>query len=101
MNELLSLAIKAHGGLDRWQKVKTIEATASITGAIWYVKGRPDVLKNVVVTTQTQAERVTMTFPGQDKQTVFEPGRVVIEQNDGDPHRGLVTTRRRPSTGSS
>jgi hypothetical protein len=36
--------------LDRWQKVRTVEAVASITGAIWYVKGRPDVLKDVVVT---------------------------------------------------
>jgi hypothetical protein len=54
MNELLSLAIKAHGGLDRWNKVRSVEATASITGAIWYVKGRPDVLKNVVVSAETE-----------------------------------------------
>ena len=83
MNELLSLAIKAHGGLDRWQKVRTIEAAASITGAIWYVKGRPDVLKNVVVTSETGPERVTMTFTGQDKRSIFEPDRVVIETDSG------------------
>jgi hypothetical protein len=83
MNELLSLAIKAHGGLYRWQKVRTVEAAASITGAIWYVKGRPDVLKNVVVTSETGPERVTMTFTGQDKRSTFEPDRVVIETNSG------------------
>jgi hypothetical protein len=83
MNELLSLAIKAHGGLDRWQKVRRVEATASITGAIWYVKGRPDVLKNVVVASETGPERVTMTFTGQDKRSTFEPDRVVIETNNG------------------
>jgi hypothetical protein len=83
MNDLLSLAIKAHGGLDRWNTVTSVQADASITGAIWYAKGQPDVLKDVVVTTETRAERVTMTFPGQDKQTVFEPSRVVIERNDG------------------
>jgi hypothetical protein len=38
MSELLNLAIKAHGGLDRWNKVKAIKVTASITGAIWYIK---------------------------------------------------------------
>ena len=48
MTELLNLAVKAHGGLDRWNKVKAIKVAASITGAIWYVKGKPDVLKNVV-----------------------------------------------------
>jgi hypothetical protein len=83
MNELLSLAIKAHGGLDRWNKVRSVEATASITGAIWYVKGRPDVLKNVVVSAETGPERLTMNFAGEDKRSTFEPGRVVIETNGG------------------
>jgi hypothetical protein len=49
MNDLLKLALDAHahGGLDRWKKVKSIKVTASITGAIWYVKGKGDFLKNV------------------------------------------------------
>jgi hypothetical protein len=49
MNELLDLAVKAHGGLEGWNHVASIEVGASITGAIWYVKGKPDVLKNVVM----------------------------------------------------
>jgi hypothetical protein len=83
MSELLNLAIKAHGGLDRWNKVKAIKVAASITGAIWYVKSRPDVLKNVVLTAETRNERVTVDFPGQDKRAVFEPSRVVIERVSG------------------
>jgi hypothetical protein len=83
MSELLNLAIKAHGGLDRWNKVKAIKVTASITGAIWYIKGRPDVLKNVILTAETRNERVTVDFPGQDKRAVFEPSRVVIERVSG------------------
>lgn len=83
MNELLSLAIKAHGGLDRWNKVRSVEATASITGAIWYVKGRPDVLKNVAVSAETGPERLTMNFAGEDKRSIFEPERVVLETNGG------------------
>jgi hypothetical protein len=39
MNDLLSTAIKAHGGMDRWSTVTSVEITASITGAIWHVKG--------------------------------------------------------------
>lgn len=48
MTELLNQALKAHGGLDRWNKVKAIKVAASITGAIWYVKGKANFLKNVV-----------------------------------------------------
>ncbi len=50
MSELLDIAVKAHGGLDRWNKVKAIKVAASITGGIWYVKGKGDFLKNVILT---------------------------------------------------
>src|ERR1700690_1113447 len=83
MNELLDLAVKAHGGLDRWNKVKAIKVAASITGGIWYVKGKPDVLKNVIITVETRNERATIEFPGQDRRATFEPRRVAIEQADG------------------
>ena len=83
MGELLDLAVKAHGGLARWNEVNTITVVASITGAIWYVKGKPDILKNVVITAETRRERVTLNFPGQDKRAIFRPDRVVIEKLDG------------------
>lgn len=83
MTELLDLAIKAHGGLDRWNKVNSIKVAASITGAIWFVKSKGDVLKNIITTIDTKKERVTMDFPGQNKHSTFEPARVAIEKNDG------------------
>jgi hypothetical protein len=83
MSDLLDLAVKAHGGLDRWNKVKAIKVAASITGAIWYVKGKPDFLKNVVLTAKTHEEHLTVDFPGQDKRAVFTPSRIVIETVDG------------------
>jgi hypothetical protein len=64
----------------------------SITGAIWYLKGKPDVLKNVIATAETSAERVTMAFVGQDKRSPFEPDRVVIETTDGS----LIEARDNP-----
>ncbi len=85
MPELLDLAVKAHGGLDCWNKIKAIKVAASITGAIWYVKGKPDALKNVVLTAETQNERVTIDFPSQDKRAIFQPTRVAIEKADGTP----------------
>jgi hypothetical protein len=92
MNDLLSTAIKAHGGMDRWNTVTSVEITASITGAIWHVKSKPDVLKSVVMTADTRAERLTTVFPGQDKRSTFEPDRVVIERAD----RTLVQARDDP-----
>lgn len=92
MNALLDLTTKAHGGLDRWKKVNAIKVDASITGAIWFVKGRVDVLKNVVIEAETKRERLTMEFPEQDKRTTFEPDHVVIETANGE----TVTARDDP-----
>jgi hypothetical protein len=83
MNELLNLAVKAHGGLERWSKVKAIKVAASITGGIWFVKSKGDYLKNVVLTVETPNERLTVDFPGQDKRSIFEPNRIVNEKQDG------------------
>lgn len=44
MNDLLQTAVDAHGGLKRWNEVKTITVAAAITGAIWMLKGQPDYL---------------------------------------------------------
>src|SRR5664279_3910801 len=83
MTELLNLALKAHGGLDHWKKVKAIKVVASITGAIWFVKGKGDFLKDVVLTVETRKERVTVDFAAQNRRAIFEPNRIVIETADG------------------
>jgi hypothetical protein len=92
MNDLLKLALQAHGGLDRWNKVQAIKVAASITGGIWYVKGRGDFLKNVILTAETRNERLRVEFPGQDKRAIFEPDRIVIETMDGS----LIEAREHP-----
>lgn len=83
MNDLLKLAIDAHGGLERWNQLKSIKVQASITGGIWYVKGRPDVLKDVVMEADIKKEKLVMSFPGQDKKSVFEAGLITIETANG------------------
>src|SRR5438309_10268377 len=79
MNDLLESAVAAHGGLDRWNQLTSITVDVSITGALWHVKGKPDVLKDVRLTTDTKRQMLAMDFVGQDKRSVFEPSRVVIE----------------------
>lgn len=85
MNELLNLAVKAHGGLDRWNKVRSIKVAASITGAIWFVKGKGDVLKNIVMTVDTHSEHLVTDFPDENKRSIFEPRKIVMEHLDGTP----------------
>ena len=92
MNDLLKLALHAHGGLDRWNQLKSIKIEASITGGIWYVKSQPDCLKNIVMTADVETERVVTEFPGHDKRSIFEPNRIVIEKIDGT----LIETRDDP-----
>ena len=84
MHELLEMAVAAHGGMERWNQIARVKAHASITGAIWHLKGRPDVLKDVSIEAETQTERLTMQFPGQGKRSSFEPKRVTIEADDGE-----------------
>lgn len=83
MNDLLELAVGAHSGLDRWNQVNSIAVAASITGALWHVKGKSDALKDVHLEVNTKRELLTMDFVGQDKRSVFEPLRVVVERRDG------------------
>jgi hypothetical protein len=92
MNDLLAFAIEAHGGLDLWRQIRSIRVAASITGAIWFVKGQGDALKDVVLTVDTSTERLTVDFLGQDKRAIFEPQRIVIQHMDGTP----ITARDNP-----
>jgi hypothetical protein len=90
MSDLLKLAVEAPGGLDRWHEIKTITVEASITGAIWFVKGQGDYLKNIVMTAETRRERMITNFPGQDKRFLFAPSSLVMERLDGT----VIHTRR-------
>ena len=83
MNDLLRRAVDEHGGLKRWNEIKSVTVAASLTGAIWFVKSQGDYLKNVVMTVDTRKEKMTTEFPGQDKRFVFEPQRLLMEKRDG------------------
>ena len=92
MNDLLESAIAAHGGIDRWSQVTAITVNASVTGALFHVKGKSDALKDVCFEADTKRQRLIMDYVGQDKQSVFEPSRVVIQRRDGE----LIDARDEP-----
>jgi hypothetical protein len=83
MNDLLQVTAHAHGGLSRWNQLKRVNASLSITGANWQVKGKPDVLKDVSIEAELHKERLTTHFNGQGKRTVFEPNRINLATESG------------------
>jgi hypothetical protein len=40
VNDLIKLAIEGHGGARRWEEISRFRVAASITGAIWALKGK-------------------------------------------------------------
>jgi hypothetical protein len=82
MNDLLGTAVAAHGGLDRWNQVRTVAFDAAITGAFWHLKGQGDALQDVRLEVDTTRQLVTIEFAGQDKRSVYEPHRVVVQRRD-------------------
>ena len=54
MNDLLNLAMKAHGGLERWKQVRNMQAKVTLNGTLWQIKGRPDGLSGVVMRLNTK-----------------------------------------------
>src|SRR6202049_1488446 len=83
MNDLLQVAVDAHGGLARWNRLKTVKASVSITGAIWQVKGKPDALKDISIEAELHKERLMTHFNGQGLGTVFEPRRITVQTESG------------------
>ena len=83
MNDLLQVAVDAHGGLSRWNQLKRVKASLSITGAIWQMKGKPDILKDVSIEAELHKERLTTHFNGKGIRTVFEPNRVIVKTEGG------------------
>lgn len=98
MNDLLKLAVNAHGGMPRWEQLSRFRAGASITGAIWAMKGKPGLLDGVVLEGETRDQRLTITpFPRPGRYATWEPYRQTIETTEGV----LVEERRDPAASFS
>jgi hypothetical protein len=92
MQDLLETSVAAHGGLDRWNKIKSITVDASITGAFWSFKNQSDALEQIRFEVDTTRQRLTLDFIGQDKRFVFEPSRVEVQRSGGE----LIEARNDP-----
>lgn len=84
MSELRDLVIDAHGGIARWNKVKTIEGEMSITGGLWARKGWPMALKDVHVAATAAKQWISYRpFLGEGMRSSYTPDYTAIEMLDG------------------
>jgi hypothetical protein len=94
MSKLRDLVIDAHGGIRRWNKVKTVEGDMSITGALWARKGWPDALKDVHVTADTRNQWISYRpFISEGLHSICTPDHTVIETLDGKPLKDRTNPR--------
>jgi hypothetical protein len=93
MNDLLTFALDAHGGLRRWNAHSRLRAEVSVDGAIWHLKQQAGLLTDKIFEIDTHAERLTITpFGAANRRSMFVPDRLTIESLEGD----IIETRDDP-----
>jgi len=63
MSELLTLALAAHGGLDRWNELTSIRARLSVTGGLFASKGTAGQLEGIEMEAQLHEQKVVTYLP--------------------------------------
>jgi hypothetical protein len=69
---------------DRWNQLKTLKAHLSVTGGIWHVKGKSDVLKDIRIELPLHEQRLITHLVGQNRRFVFTPHQVSVEDEQGN-----------------
>jgi hypothetical protein len=84
MEDLLSLAVAAHGGLARWKSFQMIEARMAASGVIFAAKQNPGLQDDVSYTVHTDEERVSIErFSAPDRRLPFTPDHLTLETASG------------------
>jgi hypothetical protein len=95
MDSLLSQAIDAHGGLDRWSGLDRLAARLTIGGPFWEAKGQPGASGRKTVEADTRQERIGLTpFAAADWDLEFsvDPELVIVT----DAEEAVVEERADP-----
>jgi len=83
MSTLLQEVVQAHGGLDNWASFNTASAALDIGGAIWRLKGQPDLFQDIELVANLRSQDVAITSPGSGWQGTFAPDVVRIDFDGG------------------
>lgn len=93
MNKLLSEAVDAHGGLDRWHSFNRVQATIVSGGQLFIRKGMPQDPTPREMSVSLHVQQASLApFGAPDQRTRFTADRVAIEKLDGT----VVAERRDP-----
>jgi hypothetical protein len=85
MTDLKDLAIAAHGGTARWNKLTDVSARLINGGVLWPLKGAPWFLEDVTITVQLHHQEASHApFRSPLRRTSFTAERVMIVTNEGE-----------------
>lgn len=84
MTNLLDLAIKAHGGSERWQEITQLSAHVVIGGGLWHLKGWPGVFADAYVKADPRDQCIEYTpFQDSSRRLLMTPELVAVVGGDG------------------
>jgi hypothetical protein len=110
MGGLLELVLEAHGGLEPWRQVQSLDVRVSPTGGLYQLKGYPEGVPNVTMRIDPPRPPLTVSpYAHPDQRSYFTPERVWIEdrigqlveerKNQGDSFKSHFLQK--PGTGST
>jgi hypothetical protein len=82
VDNLLQIAIEAHGGLKAWNQFESLRASVSIGGALWEQKELPGLFNNSRIDLKLRQQHV---ITGLDigERIIFTPDQVSLESDSG------------------
>jgi hypothetical protein len=82
MSNLLDFVLDAHGGLDNWRRVTTIDLQLTLRGRLLQVKQQPSGLRGASVKISTEQPRVLISpFPHPGTRGLFENRTAAIHED--------------------
>jgi len=85
MNDLLELAIAAHGGMDRFRQLRSLRVRFSAGGLMFAVKGKRRAFSDVeALVDLSQPRTIVIPYPSPGRHGVFEADRTAIESDRGN-----------------
>ena len=85
MSELLDLAVTAHGGLQRWNTLRTVRLELSVGGALWDLKGQTGLFAKATYEADIHKQRATLgRFGSPDRRVRFMPDLLILERDEGE-----------------
>ena len=85
MGDLLDFVVAAHGGMDRWQRVRKVTGRSASSGALWAAKGWPKDEVEAQYTVETDQQRTVFSpFIKSGQSGIYEPDRTAIVADNGE-----------------